>query len=97
MSRQIENDHPFTEDEIAYLLTRAGGASIVADNKRDFPANKPAIVELDADIVKRVKELDAEKVSEILAQRKVSVEGKEVKEQRLELARILQADRNADK
>lgn len=36
MSRVIRNDHPFSEEEIEYLLAR-GRDSLVAQNSEDFP------------------------------------------------------------
>ena len=36
MSRRIDPDRPYTDEEKAYLLTRANGASLIAVNERRF-------------------------------------------------------------
>ncbi|AVD99628.1 hypothetical protein HWB51_gp010 [Mycobacterium phage Cuke] len=104
MSRVIENDHPFTDDEIEYVLSRSGGASIVAANKRDFPQDesksksdkKTGAVELDPEIVEFVKGLDSDGVDAKFKELGIECSATESKEKKLELAKALQAKKDTE-
>ncbi|AYN57961.1 hypothetical protein HWB90_gp011 [Mycobacterium phage Fowlmouth] len=106
MSRNIENDHPFTQDEIDYLLSRSGGEAIVKANRRDFPEKTEASkdeghkeshsAELDPDIVEFVKGLEKSAVDAELEKLGIETQATELKEKKLELAKALQAKRDAE-
>ena len=104
MSRVIENDHPFSDDEVAYLASRSGGAAIIAANKRDYPAegskakgdNNSGAVELDPAVVEFVKGLDEAGIDAEFEKLEITPVGTELKEKKLELAKALQAKRDAE-
>lgn len=100
MSRVILNDHPWTDEEIEYQKGR-NRIKEIAKNKEQFPRGEvrssgpaPEKVDIDDDIAAKVKELDAEKVSELLEKRGLSTEG-ELKELKFRLAQDVQKERNA--
>lgn len=104
MSRLILNDHPWTEDEKAYILARSGGKELVAINEQQFPANKQAEsdsrsseddkVDLSEEVVAKVKSLDDDAVVSALSEAKLSTEG-ESAELKFRLAQHLQKLKNA--
>lgn len=89
MSRTIHNDHPWTDSEIAYQLSR-GRTKEVKANQKDFP--RPAEIKLDPDVFKFVKELDQSGLEKELKNRGLAIQGRE-KDLKLALAQAIQAER----
>ena len=48
MSRRVDHDRPYTEEEKAYLLTRSNGAALIKVNERKFahlsPESREALI-----------------------------------------------------
>lgn len=94
MSRQITNDHLYTDEEVAYLLQRNYWKEVVA-NKKQFGGKKveePKKVEplaLSKEVFEHVKSLNKEDTSKELEAAGLSTEGT-VKEMKVRLAEHLQ-------
>jgi hypothetical protein len=94
MSRVILNDHPWSDEEIEYQKGR-NRIKEIAKNQEMFPRDKaPEKIDLDEDIVSKVKELSDEDLVNALSQRGLSTDGT-VKEQKFRLAEDVQKERNA--
>jgi hypothetical protein len=88
MSRVIPNDHLWDEDERAYYLARPGGKELVEQNKRQFGDSAPKAsekkapepeedkkIELDPEVVKKVKALTDEQTRKALAEAGLDTSG----------------------
>lgn len=101
MSRVIENDHPWTEDEVEYHLAR-GRFDDVEQNKQQFPPGSAQPIteedspglELDKDIFEYVKNLGTEEVKSDLLKADLHPQGND-NEMRVALAQHLQEVRDA--
>lgn len=97
MSRQIENDHLFTDEEVEYLKGRRRLYDI-EQNAREFGGeNEPEEqepVQLSEEIVEQVKALSDSEVEAALAEAGLSTEGSD-KEQKFALAQHLQREKDA--
>lgn len=103
MSRQILNDHPWSDDEIAYMqgLNREKD---IEKNRKEFPRGDSAKTEvkvedspqlkLDPDIFEFVKDLNSEKLQSELRKRDIVPYGDE-KQMKVTLAQTLQAERDS--
>lgn len=100
MSRVIENDHRWTDDEVAYQLSRSRD-KLVEKNRLDFPGGedepeKPksgGTLQLSPEVFEYVKGLDLAGLREQLIKRELSVDGSE-KEMRVRLAQHLQKEKD---
>lgn len=91
MSRVIKNDHPFTDDEKDYLLSR-GRKALVERNSEEFPAKKveEPKAELSPEIVDHVKGLKLDELKEQLTSAGLDSDGS-IRDLRFRLAQHLQA------
>lgn len=102
MSRIILNDHPWTEDEIAYQVAR-NRHSEIEKNKKDFPpGSEPELIEqkseklqLDTDIFEYVDKLGLDELKSDLSKAGLEKTG-EVVDLKKRLAQYLQDERDAD-
>lgn len=67
MSRVIYDDHPWTEDEIAYQLSR-GRVNEVAKNKKRFPPGSETVAEKDHSTVLELSQRVYDYVSSLTIQ-----------------------------
>lgn len=95
MSRVIENDHLWNEDEVAYKLAR-NLQDEVDQNKAAFEGKevKPVQLELDPEVFEFVKALDDEQLSDALKERGIEVNGRPTKELKMALAQAIQKSKN---
>jgi hypothetical protein len=101
MSRNIQNDHPWSADEIQYKLDR-NLLKEVDDNKKMFPpgsdlqdespSNAPTL-NLDEDIFNHVSELDEDALKQELRANGLKPKG-DVVEMKVALAQHLQGKRD---
>lgn len=100
MSRVIRNDHPWTDDEKQYILSRAGGQELVEANANQYPpGSEPDAspddeeLELSQEIYEHVRDLSVEETQSELSKRKLSTKGDE-QELKIRLAQHLQEQKN---
>lgn len=100
MSRQIRNDHPWTEDEIKYQLARNRWREVEKNRKMFPPGSKPIeqqedspTLELDADIFDFVNGLSVPQLKSELRKLELEPTGDE-KTLKVKLAQVLQAERD---
>ena len=104
MSRSIQNDHPWDDSEIQYMLDR-GRQKEVAKNKKDFPPGskpKPKPVapqddsvelELSPEVYDFVNGLEVNDLQSELKKRDLSVKGDEI-DMKVRLAQYMQRERD---
>lgn len=104
MSRVIENDHPWTDDEIAYHLDR-GRTYEVEQNRLQFPkgTESPAVqaesapkLNLAPEIFEHVNSLDVSGLQSELSQNGLETRGDE-KELKVRLAAFLQKQKDDER
>jgi hypothetical protein len=95
VSIRITNDHPWSDDEKAFVLARSGGKELVAINEGQFPSGGKSSdsgddekIELDEDVVKKVKALGEDETRAALKERGLDYEG-DLSDAKLRLARHL--------
>jgi len=102
VSRVIRNDHPFTADEVEYLLARSGGPEMVEQNRTEYPPGSDSgdvspdddeELELSQGIYEHVRDLNVNQLQTELKRYKLSVQGEET-ELRVRLAQYLQEQEN---
>lgn len=102
MSRVIENDHPWTEDEIAYQLTR-GRVKEVELNKKKFPPGSEVVepeedshvLELSQKVYEFVSSRTLPQLKAELKKAHISVDFSDEAEMRFALAEYLQEQEDA--
>lgn len=102
MSRQIANDHRWSDEEAEYKISR-GQQHQVQLNREQFPAadGEPELsvddspkLKLDPDIFDYVKGLEVEKLKSEIQKRQLIPKGDE-KEMKIQLAQVLQSERDS--
>ena len=95
MSRNIVGDHPFSDDEVEYLLAR-GRNYEVEQNRKDYPPKKSsAPSQLDPEIFEKVKAMEPQEVLDAIADYGLDATG-EPKALKLRLAEYLQAQKDLE-
>ena len=102
MSRQIDNDHPWTESEIKYKLAR-GRKDEVDQNALDYPPGAPVreivpgehVLELHQDIFEKVNDLDVDQLQSALKKVGLDQSG-DIIELKKRLAQHLQSERDGN-
>lgn len=102
MSRQILNDHPWTEDEIKYQLDRNRWRAVEENRKMFPPGSEPVVpqddspapvLSLDKDIFEYVNGMDVERLKVELEGIGIQPAGDE-KAMKIALAQAFQAERD---
>lgn len=101
MSRQILNDHPWTEDEIKYQLARNRWKEVEKNRQMFPPGSEPAVseddsapvLELDKDIFEYVNGLTVPQLKSELRKMGIEPTGDE-KTLKVKVAQELQAERD---
>ena len=93
MSRNIVNDHLFTDDEVDYLLQR-NEWKLVEKNRKEFK-DSPKEVEkptISKEVCEHVKSLNAEDLNKELESHNLSTDG-DSKEKKIRLATWMEAEK----
>lgn len=107
MSKEIRNDHLWSDKEVAYQLKRARRSEVEANRALygeggqrhglddSAPEPEDVVLELDKDIFDHVRGLDVDQLQDELRDNKIDTKGDEVL-LRQKLAAALQEQRDAD-
>lgn len=103
MSRVINNDHPWSQDEKDYVLARSGGKELVDINEAEYPPGSESDatpdgeeIELSQEVYEHVKALSVEETQQELRDHNLSTKGDE-SDLKVRLAQYLQEQKNKAK